>query len=56
MTVLPSMPESQWKKYEAWVAAFGNQFSANSRRLRRQLSEARDVTVAVTIRALSPEP
>lgn len=66
MDSLPVMSEADWKLYETWVAGFGalrpNTASRNSRKLRRQLKNARkgaweviDITTVTTTVTTGPK-
>lgn len=42
MERMPSMPEPQWQMYLEWVAAYGSNASTKTRKLKQQLTSARD--------------
>jgi hypothetical protein len=39
MVVLPTMSDEDWDAYTAWVAGFGSNYSKNTRKLKRALTE-----------------
>lgn len=42
MEVMPTMSHEHWEKYLEWVAEFGSKASTRTRKLKRQLTTARD--------------